>query len=339
MRIRHFTAPTMAEALAEVRAELGDEAVILSSEPTRGGTMVRAASTAPDAPVNAPMTEIANDPGRSFAERILATLSLGDDERELHSHTAATPPGQLANTLAFHGIADDLIAKLVGKAAEHEAEGGVIALAHALEAHIGFAPLDVTPSRPLMLVGLPGAGKSSVAARLAVRAVLSGKQVQLIAAGPARAGARAQLETYGGLIRTPVLVADDVAALAALCRADGPQPLRLVDTAGINPFDAGERKSLQALAAAANAEPVLVTPSNCVDLEDHTALFARLGVTRMILSRLDCARRHGACLNAAHRLNLKLSHAASSPFIGDAMTPLNPFTLARLLLEMPIGEG
>ncbi|HRE60855.1 MAG TPA: hypothetical protein PL096_07060 [Micropepsaceae bacterium] len=338
MRIRHFTAPTMAEALAEVRAVLGDEAVILSSEPTRGGTVVRAASTAPELPEHPVMAEIANDPGRSFAERMLATLSLAEEETHAPAPAPKTP-GQLAHTLSFHGVADDLVAKLVAKAAGHEAEGDVIALARALDTAIGFTPLEVAQPRPVMLVGLPGSGKSSVAARLAVRAVLSGKQVQLIAAGPARAGARAQLETYGNLIRTPVLTADDENALKAICRDAAPASLRIIDTAGINPFSAEERASLAALAKAADAEPVLVTPSNCADLEDHAALFASLGAERMIVTRLDCARRHGAALNAAHRLNLKLSHAAQSPFIGDAMTPLNPFTLARLLLELPISAG
>lgn len=334
MRIRHFTAPTMAEALAEVRAVLGEEAVILSSEPTRSGTMVRAASTAPDMPENPVMTEIANDPGRSFAERMLATLSLGDDRVEAAPPRSKTP-GQLPNTLAFHGVADDLATALIAKAAAHEAEGDVIALARALDASIGFSSLEIARPRPIMLVGLPGAGKSSVAARLAVRAVLSGRQVQLIAAGPARAGARAQLETYGSLIRTPVIAADDENALAAICREGAPAVLRIIDTGGINPFSAGERAALASLAKAADAEPVLVTPSSCADLEDHAALFASLGAARMIVTRLDCARRHGAALNAAHRLKLQLSHAAQSPFIGDALIPLNPFTLARLLLEMP----
>ncbi len=336
MHIRHFTAPTMAEALAEMRAEMGDNALILSSERSRRGTIVRAAAErAPDGETRT-NAAIAADPARSFAERMLATLAIADSaENQQAAHPRIGGPDHLANTLAFHGVAPAIAASLVQEAESCSSEGPVIALARALDTRLSFEPIEVAPARPVMLVGLPGAGKSAVAARLAIRAVLSGRQVQLIAAGPDRAGARAQLETYGRLIRTEVLVAEDADALSQLSGTDAAGPLRIIDTAGINPFLPDDRRALARFASAANAEPVLVTPSSCADLEDHVALFAGIGVTRMILSRMDCARRHGAALNAAASVKVAFAHAASSPFIGEAMAPLNPFTLARLLLELP----
>ena len=44
MRVRSFTAPTMPEAMAMVRAEMGEDAVILSSERSRRGVEVKAAA-------------------------------------------------------------------------------------------------------------------------------------------------------------------------------------------------------------------------------------------------------------------------------------------------------
>ena len=48
MRIRVFTAPRMAEAMAMVRSELGADAVILGSRRTAGGVEVTAALETPE---------------------------------------------------------------------------------------------------------------------------------------------------------------------------------------------------------------------------------------------------------------------------------------------------
>jgi flagellar biosynthesis GTPase FlhF len=44
MRVRTFTAPTMPDAMAQVRAELGEDAIILSSQRGRRGVEIRAAA-------------------------------------------------------------------------------------------------------------------------------------------------------------------------------------------------------------------------------------------------------------------------------------------------------
>ena len=63
MRLRTFLAKDMREALASVRSEMGDDAVIIASEKAKGGgIMVRAACDEPEAPVeltpDEPVTEI-----------------------------------------------------------------------------------------------------------------------------------------------------------------------------------------------------------------------------------------------------------------------------------------
>lgn len=43
MKIKHFTAPTMTEVMGKIRAELGDEAIIISTETVDDGIQVTAA--------------------------------------------------------------------------------------------------------------------------------------------------------------------------------------------------------------------------------------------------------------------------------------------------------
>src|SRR5215217_6490669 len=132
MRIRVFTAPRMADAMAMVRAELGADAVILGSRRTSGGVEVTAALEAPE-PASAPAAVAAFAP------------------------TTVSPP----SILARHGVPPKLAARL---------EGGP--LSAGLAQHLEFRLLPDAVQRPLLLAGPCGAGKSLTCAKLAARAVL-----------------------------------------------------------------------------------------------------------------------------------------------------------------------
>ncbi len=110
MRIRVFTAPRMAEAMAMVRSELGADAVILGSRRTSGGVEVTAALEAPEP-----------EPA-AFAPPVTVAAP------------AAAPPSAPAGVLARHGVPPKLAARL---------EGGP--LAEALARSLAFAPCP-TPS-------------------------------------------------------------------------------------------------------------------------------------------------------------------------------------------------
>lgn len=348
MRIRSFTATTMPEAIARVRLELGPDAVILSSEKSRRGITLRAAAESllpsPDSPStgNEILAGIADDVSRSLEERLLAALSLGGSLSATPA-PAMEPPHlreqRISACLAFHEVAPELGQRLVRDAARFIDADAVTSLAQALDGVIACEPLPVSHDRPVILVGLPGAGKTACAARLAIRAVLAGKAVELVTTDVTRAGAQSQITAYAELIRTKVHVAATVEDLAAHCTKPGATKpgerlVRVIDTVGINPFLRSDIEHLRALIAASGAEPILVASPAGGDFEDHAAIFRGLGVRRVIVSRVDTARRLGGIINAVARVGLVLSHASSSPFIGEAMVPLNPFTLARLILDM-----
>jgi flagellar biosynthesis protein FlhF len=131
------------------------------------------------------------------------------------------------------------------------------------------------------------------------------------------------------LTRTPdpdSLAAESVAATGSC----------LIDTVGVNPFQADDISWLQDLADAANAESLLVLPAglDVNEAADITAHFREtMGIKRIIHSGLDRARRFGSVL-AAHAVpGVAFSDVSVSPRIGDALRPLNPVALARLLLS------
>ncbi|BCW88477.1 Flagellar biosynthesis protein FlhF [Alphaproteobacteria bacterium SO-S41] len=337
MRVRTFTATTMPDAMAQVRAEMGEDAVILSSQRSKRGVEVKAAAERKPAQT---LENIDSVYGRLAAleaeleRRLVAAVA----EPRIAAPRAAPETwtsDAIAARLAFHELPIPLIAKLIRTAEKLGGEPGPAWLGQALDAHLSFQPLPPSLERPIVLVGPPGAGKTACAAKLAVRSVLAGRAATLITADTS-AGAANQIEAFADLIRMRVESAETPRALAAVIdrlRTEDPDRAIIVDTAGINPFDPPEMAHLRDLVEAAEAEPILVTPAlGGADMEDCAMMFTALGPKRLIVTRLDIARRLGGLLQAATVSGLAFAQGAASPYIAETLEPLNPFSLARRLL-------
>lgn len=321
-----------------VRAELGEEAVILSSQRSRRGIEVKAA--AERSPHAASGEEAAVQRlaalEAELERRLVAAVSQPDSAPTLAIRDPWTEES-VAAKLRFHELGAAFIADLMDDAARLGAAAGPDSLGQALDRHIAFAPLAAEPDGPVVLIGQPGAGKTAAAAKIAVRAVLAGRAATLVTTDPS-AGAHAQITAFADLIRLPVEAAADAAALAELVArltAEDPARVLVIDTQGVNPFDRTEITELRGLinACGPRAEPVLVAHAQGGrDLEDQALIFKALGAKRMIATRLDIARRLGGVLTAARTAGLALAQASSSPYIAETLEPLNPFALARRLL-------
>ena len=237
---------------------------------------------------------------------------------------AAVPAPQ--GPLAFHNLPASL--------------GGSLArgpLDQALAGALGFAPLPDGRDRPIMLVGPPGAGKTLTCAKLAARLVLAGAPPAVATTDGQRAGATAQLAAFTGVLGLTLAVAQSPAALGkALARRAPGQPA-LVDSAGCDPFDAQQAVALHALAAAAQADLVLVLPAgrDAQEAADLARAFAALGARHMVPTRLDAARRLGAVLAAAEAGPLLLTEGGTGPDVVDGLETLTPAWLAARLASAP----
>lgn len=304
MRLRTFSAASMSEAMALVRAQLGGDAIIVSTEDGDDGLMRVTAAVEP-----AELPATGNDPDVIDA---------------------------LSEALAEHGVAPALVEKILGAALPFETEDPLLALSGAFTSVFRFAPLD-TKERPLLMVGPPGAGKTVSIAKLAARAVMAGKPVRLVTADIVRAGGIEQLEAFARVLKLPLQRAESAARLAPLARQTAPQELLLIDTPGINPYSAGDRRELTLLLEASGGEPVLVLPAggDSFDSIEMARIFRDLGASRMIVTRLDMVRRLGSVIAAADALNLAFAEAGISADIASGLTTIDPVVLARFILPRP----
>jgi len=306
MRLRTFTAPSISEAMRQVREVLGDDAVILSTEQVGKQVKVSAAiettaTTAAKAPVfTAPV----------FADDIESALS-------------------------YHGVPKALSDWLLATAADLDGSNPQQALTAALRARFGFRPLiERKPAKPILLAGLPGAGKSSTLAKLAARAKVNGWAATAITCDLAKAGAIEQLATYAKALEIPAYRAKDAATLSrAVAKADAGGTI-LIDTLGTNPLKAGDLAQLRELADAASADIVLVMAAggDAIESAELAAGYAEAGATRLIATKVDVARRYGGILAAAEAGRLAFAGVGSSPEISSGLGTLRADHLCRLIL-------
>jgi len=306
VRLKTITAASHSAAMAKVRATLGDDAVIVTTQDLpEGGVRVTAAIDHDD-------------------------LDLAD---LLSPAAAAGEPAWFKGLAEHHELPAPLRRRL------QEAIAGLLegdpatVLSHALHSLFRFRPLPDASVTPLLLTGPPGVGKTASTAKLAARAVLAGRSVAVITTDVGRAGGLEQLTTLLAPLRSTPRAADGVTALKHAV-AEAEADLVLIDTPGLNPFKPGDLGRISGLIEASGAEPVpvLAAGQGVADCADIAETYGALGASRMLATKLDATRRLGGVLAAAAS-GLALAEGGIGPTIGRGLSPLSAAGLARLLLH------
>ena len=302
----------MAEAMEMVRQELGDDAIIVSTQRSGGVKGFRVTAALEPADADMMVAELLGEgPGASAAE-------------------------SLKEAFANHGLPQRLSDRLFNAARTSGATTAVAACAAALEAGFSFAPLpEYSSPRPMMMVGAPGSGKSIAVAKLAARAVLKRHDVAVVTCDNFRAGATAQLAAFTRILEVELLTAKSADSLRrALESTAGMVDLVLIDSPGVNPFKQSDMDFLHELVLATDVEPILVMAAggDPVEAGEMAEAFAQVGVSRLFASRLDTTRRLGAILVAAEMGHLALSDVSASPHVASGVSAISALSLAQLLV-------
>jgi flagellar biosynthesis protein FlhF len=293
--------------MTRLRALLGADAIIVATQQVDGGVRITGA--------------VEND-----------DVDLGD----LLAAPAASPCLEsLARMAAHHGLSAGARDRLLDAARAFASTDPIAALGHALHQLYRFAPLP--NAARLLLTGPPGAGKTASAAKLAARAVLEGRSVDVLTLDLARAGGIEQLRVLLAPLQLEPKAAKDPSSLERLVGEAGAE-LVLIDSPGLNPFRSADLGRLSHSLEASGAQPVLVLDAGCgsADSADIAQTFAALGSRWLMATKLDVARRLGGVLAAAEA-GLALAEAGIGPTIGRGLGALSAAGLARLLLRSEPG--
>lgn len=336
MRIKTFHAKTMQDAMEQVRNSLGADAIIISIEEGKnlGGVRITAALEAgatPQVPDQAPEPE---------PTPIQVEQSQPQESSSYFGSSGDYDKADIKAVINHHGLPYDTADHLMRAVESIDAASLPEAFAFALETIIRISPLTDRTTRPIMLVGPAGAGKTVCTAKLAADAVLHGRKVQIITTDLQKAGGIQQLDHFAELMKQSVHTAANAQELNYLLKQNQGDPqdtLTVIDTQGINPFDIDDLEKSLSLIKAADVEPVLVMPAGMEpqDAAEIAHIYKRIGAQRFIISRADAARRFSGMITAARPNGLSLAAISRSPFIADGLEPASPFIIGRLLTALP----
>jgi len=201
--------------------------------------------------------------------------------------------------------------------------------------------LDAKPS-VLMMVGLQGSGKTTTAAKLAVRLRKEGKKALLVAADVYRPAAVDQLVQLGDQIGvevhtrpvgTPALEVSRSGLEVARQRG---VDVMILDTAGRLHVDEAMMDELVRIAGSVTpAETLLVvdamTGQEAVRVAE--AFHAKLPVTGLVLTKMDGDARGGAALSIRAATGLPVAFLGTGERT-DGLEPFHPDRLAQRILGM-----
>jgi signal recognition particle GTPase len=242
---------------------------------------------------------------------------------------AGDDDAQLGELLGSHGFAAKLTARLIELAnAPTHVKRPVDRLAIALGAQFNFFALEEARQQPILLCGLPGAGTSTLATKLAAR--YDDSEVLVISAGAHAAEKTALLAENLEALDLPLTHAADAAALGrAIGEAAGRKVI--IDVAARSPFDRAQVKEF--IAAGAAGMLAISAESTIEDATSVAKAASEIGVARMIVTGLDVGRYLGAALSAADATKLALVSASITPHFGFGLRAFTPENLARRLMS------
>ncbi len=300
-------------ALAAVRRDLGEDAMILGTRQIAGTREVEIRARVGGEPSNHEL---------GLLQRRLARAGVPSTSAETLARAVVRVRGSLPGTLAD---ARDALER-------------VLAREMIFAGPIGRAP------RVVALAGPTGVGKTTTIAKIAANAALvDGRSVGLVCLDQYRVGGAEQLGKYANLIGIPMETADDALGFDRALQRLSACDLVLVDTAGRSPRDVDALCRLGRMLRGAR-EPVEVHLAVQAQLHDRE-LVAMLDVhvsalhpQRLLATKLDEALHHGSLVAAQVHAGIPYGYFTTGQRVPEDLEVASADRVAGLLCGGEVGE-
>jgi len=351
MRIKKFVAPTLPEALARIKQDMGGDAVILKTRFTNESENMGDKKVEVTAAIdNAANIQVSSDrlviPPKpdvrikydmnspEASETAMNSQILGELRSEikaLRKDMEKIRKTSMANGLSEAQIeisrrlmechVPETISREIAEESpiDHSDDSALLAAWKGAAARLAAMlepgePIALHPDKAtvVFLIGPSGAGKTSAAARIAYHHIFEKNiPVTLISADTFRADSRVQLAVMARILGCNSAFAPSPEDLAIALKGIK-EGLVVIDTSGIS--DIRDTKRLQALIASANPHEIhLVVPADIatIDLERIIDAGDGISIDRLLITKLDQSRCRGGIISAARKPGLKFSYRCS----------------------------
>jgi flagellar biosynthesis protein FlhF len=366
MNFAQFRGRDVAEALAQVKAAFGSNALIGTTRVVtngRGGALGRsfvevtaaqgaepprrAPSSRAPRPSEGPRAFSSTPPGSpdktAIRDSIPADSAIGAELRALRAlveqMARTTKPRDRALAMLMASGFDESIASQLATGASRAARQGPEELRRWLHARV-IARAAVLPSpivkpgsRIITCVGAAGVGKTTTLAKLAARAHLDlGRSVTLLTLDTFRVGAVEHTRRYAQLMGLNFDVAHDVPtfARALACTNDD---LILVDTPSRASNEALERLVGCLKVAGSREICVLLTvaaSSRARDVDRIASDYSACSPSGLVITKLDETDQIGGALGSALRDSLPFAYLCQGPRVPEDIQDASPEAIADL---------
>jgi signal recognition particle subunit SRP54 len=206
------------------------------------------------------------------------------------------------------------------------------------------APLNLSGPSPhvIMLVGLQGSGKTTLAAKLAVRLRKSGQRPLMVAADTYRPAAVEQVEALGRQVDIAVHAEGteprppDICARAIKHAREGAYGTVILDTAGRLQIDDQMMQELEEIKARTKPEEVLLVADAMTGQEAVNVASEfndRVGLTGVVFTKIDGDARGGAAISIREVTGVPIKFLGTGEKVSD-LEPFYPDRLASRILGM-----
>lgn len=327
MLLKRFEARTLPDALARVRAECGEDALLVETRATRGGYLVVAArpGTPPPRPDQAGTASALSKWTRGFQPLADKATDFGLSATVLR----AVEKALLGTRVDLSQPGDPALPALASRVL-----GGLLRTESRLE------QADAT-FRTLAVVGPTGVGKTTTLAKLAARAKDRGERVAIVTLDTYRMAAVEQLRAFADLLAVPFEVAFTATDLRRTLQQHAGCDRVFVDTTGRSPRDhdampllegnlrAGHCATLLCLAAGTRAR-------DCAVVLDG---FEPLGIDAVCLTKWDETVAPGEAVSAVAERGLALSHICVGQEVPADVVPAAGSAIADAAFDRETARG
>lgn len=318
MYLKRYRKPTVREALAAVKRDLGPDALVLSTELVaasgwRGVVGARDVqiTAAVDRAVSAARPDLSPARPTNVPDPLVARLLAAGVDRPLAEAVVAAIPSADRRSVSDQRLRTVLASLLSGLAAADE-------------------PL----ARIEVFVGPPGVGKTTTIAKLAARERAGkGRMVGMVAADGFRAGAVEQLRVYATIIGAPFKVARTPGDLDSVL-ARGRHPM-LVDTAGRSPDDRAVADLLHVLGRRRGIRTHLVMAADTSAASARRILdtYEAARPERLVVTKADEADSLMPLLSVVRERGLPISFVTNGQRVPEDLASATPALLASAVLR------
>jgi flagellar biosynthesis protein FlhF len=318
MRVKKIRAKNFREALTLVKRELGEDAVILSSDDRKGSNPYVEVTAAVDYDIETgseaafpAVTAVSQPDGPSEIIELkneLKGLRQSIDSMKEKGFELKLPDGmkKMFYFLKERSIKEEFALRLVERA--HEIEDIEMLMTDDINVSMASGgslkpegpKSSVNARRAVMLIGPTGVGKTTTAAKLASQAIKEGKRVAMISLDTYKIGAAEQSRIYSRMIGVPLDIVSSVESLKNSMNRFSDKDLILMDTTGQNPREDGYIKGLNEICCAGlpiETHLLLSASSDCDFLMDTYRHYKSLPIDSIAFTKTDEAVKLGSIYN------------------------------------------